>query len=238
MNKTHTRALVIAIVALCCAPAVAWASTLTLRFGGTADLSVFGVSPTSTFEGSVTWDPFAQCGPGGGGEGDFPLSPVDEDIGPCVTATLSINAMSYDDLFDLETSRLMLFPDGMVLQLWFIPAVDLDGGGARDLDLASLDLFEPYDPNDTDPVFPDIGQLPTDLSFLSLLPERDFVFTSCAEDLSECTTSTANTLTVAPEPASTTLVLLGLSAVGLRGLRSSRPGTSTRAGDQRTRRRR
>ena len=80
MNKTHARALVAAIGVICSAAAVAQASTLTLGFEGTADLSVFGAPPTSTFAGSVTWDPFAQCGPGGGGEGDFPLSPVDEEV--------------------------------------------------------------------------------------------------------------------------------------------------------------
>lgn len=212
-------------------PVATQASTIGLRFSGTADLSAFGASPGSTFDGSVIWDPGASrntCGPGGGGEGDFPLSPLD-DGPPCVTATIRINSVSYDG-FDLELSRLMLFPDWMDLQLWFVPPTEVDGGGGADVQLIELRLRRPHDPGN--PVFPDIGRLPLDLSFLSSLRDRSVVFVSpdCFDFEGACVSSASDTLTVVPEPSSALLLLVGSSAAVIRAGRRRSPGGRPKAG--------
>jgi hypothetical protein len=194
-------------------PVATQASTIGLRFAGTVDLSAFGGPPDSTFDGSVTWDPDQACGPGGGGEGDFPLSSLDGDP-PCVMATLRINSIGYNG-FDLEGSRLMLFGDGMALQLWwFDPRIDLDGGAAPDVLLMELGLWQPFEPEN--PVFPDIGELPSDLSFLPGLQDRSVFFSSagCLGYEEECVQSHADTLAVVPEPSSAMLFLVALSAAG------------------------
>ena len=195
-------------------PVVTQASPIGLRFSGTADLAVFGASPESTFNGSVTWNPDQPCGPGGGGEGDFPLSSLDGSP-PCVTAAIRINSVGYDG-FDLELSRLMLWPDGMVLQLWYVPPTDLEGGGGADLQLLELGLWQPF--GSENPVFPDIGQLPLDISFLPRLTDRYLIFASphCFDLDGECVHSEADTLTVVPEASSATLLLVGFSAAVIR----------------------
>lgn len=215
--SSHSRRSACAVLfsaVICSTPVATQASPIGLRFSGTVDLSVFGAPADSTVEGSVTWEPGRACGPGGGGEGDFPLSPLDDDP-PCVTATLWINSISYNG-FDLEGSRLMLFGDGMVLQLWwFDPHLDLDGGAAPDVLLMELELWRRFDSEN--PVFSDIGELPRDLSFLTRLRDRSLVFLSpgCLELEEECVHSSAVTLRVVPEPSSATLLLLAFSAGGI-----------------------
>jgi len=192
----------------------AHAASLGLRFAGTIDLSAFGAPSTSTFDGRVSWDPSLSCGPGGGGEGDFPLSQANGDP-PCVTAALRVNAMSRHG-FDPELSRLMLFPYGLVLQLWFVPPVDLDGGIAPDVLLMELELWRRADHGPA--VFPDIGELPEDLTFLGRLPDRAFTVSSLGcFDWYEgaCAHARADTLTVVPEPSSMTLVLTALATVAI-----------------------
>jgi hypothetical protein len=200
--------------------AVTQAAPLGLTFAGTVDLSAFGASSTSTFGGSFTWDPYQPCGPGGGGEGDFPLSSLDGDP-PCVTAALRVNSISHND-FEPELSRLMLFANGMVLQLWFVPPVDLDGGAAPDALLIELELWHRHDPDRR--IFPDIGELPSDRSFLRHLPDRSFHFLSegCFEVEGDCARASADTLTVVPEPSSTTFLLVTVASAGVWMRRRSR----------------
>jgi hypothetical protein len=205
------RALLLGVL-LCSIPRAAHALPIGLRFSGTVDLSAFGVSAPSAFDGTVTWDSDRTCGPGGGGEGDFPLAPLDGSA-PCAAATLRIDSVD-QNTFDLNLSRLMLFSEGMVLQLWFVPPVDLDGFSPPDLALVELGLWQPY--GGAGVVFPDIGQLPEGLSFLPRLTDRTFVLASagCVEFAEQCVRSEADTLTVVPEPSSTALFIVGLSAVG------------------------
>lgn len=205
--------ILLSLALISSAASEARASGIGLSFSGTVDLSAFGAAADSVFDGTVTWYSDRPCGPGGGGEGDFPLSSLDGLL-PCVTATFRIDATDYNG-FDLELSRLMLFPDGMVLQLWFDPPVDLDGGVEPVLRLIELGLWGPNDPDN--PVFPDITELPADLSFLSALQDRSLVFSSagCFEPDAECVQSTADTLAVVPEPSLLTLCVVALSAAGL-----------------------
>lgn len=201
------------IAVICATAADSQASGIGLNFFGTADLSAFGASRDSSVRGNVTWYPDRPCGPGGGGEGDFPLSSLDDAL-PCVTATLQLDAKDYNE-FDLTLSRLMLFANGMDLQLWFDPPVDLDHGFAPRMRLAELGLWGPIDPEH--PVFPNVGELPPDLSFLPALLDRSLVFSSagCFELDSECVHSNTDPLAVVPEPSLLALYLLALSAAGV-----------------------
>ena len=196
-------------------PASTQAAALGLTFNGTADLSAFGASSASTFDGMFTWDPDQVCGSGGGGEGDFPLSRVVEGEPPCVAAALRVNGVSHDD-FDPEWSRLMLFPNFMVLQLWWSwPLADLDGGPGPDAKLVELELWGAYDPDRL--VFPDITELPRDRSFLRRLPIRTLTFQSegCFEFEGDCMRASAESLTVVPEPATPVLLLAGMASARL-----------------------
>ena len=194
-------------------PLTARSAELVLTFAGTADLSPFGASSTSTFEGFFTWNPELACGPGGGGDGDFPLSSRDGEK-PCVTAALEVNGIAHND-FSPEWSRLMLFPNAMALQLWWSgPLVDLDGGPAPDLKWVELDLSAAYDPEH--PLFPDITELPTDRSFLRHLPSRSLTFRSdfCFGSDGECISATADSLVVR-DPAMAALLLAGAAVARL-----------------------
>jgi hypothetical protein len=200
-------------------PMATHASPLGLRFVGTADLSAFGAAPESAIAGTVSWDRDLACGPGAG-EGDFSLSSL-EGGPPCVTATFQIDAIEYNG-FDLALSRLMLFPDGMVLQLWFDPSADLDGTDASDLRMLELGLWRPV--GFEEPVFPDIGTLPADLGFLSRLTDRSLVLSSpsCFDPEGRCIRSSAHPLSVVPEASRPVLLLVGLGAARLAASRQWR----------------
>jgi len=187
---------------------------------GTADLVAFGVSTESAVAGTVTWDRDQACGTGAG-KGDFPFSPLDGSP-PCVTATLQINGVDYDG-FDPELSRLMLFSDGLVVQLWFDPPADLDGAAGADLRLAELGLWHPA-ARSGDPVFPDVGMLPADLNFVGRLTDRSLVLSAptCFDPEAPCIQSGTRTLSVVPEASTATLLGIGLFAAGLSARRQRR----------------
>jgi hypothetical protein len=95
--------------------------------------------------------------------------------------------------------------------LIFAPPLDVDGGGAPDVLLFSLNLFS--DPSDYS-ILVD-GQRPDNLRFLRHLNDRSASFsetiagtTMCEEFMGAC--ANADTLSVVPEPASMTLLLMGL----------------------------
>lgn len=97
----------------------------------------------------------------------------------------------------------------------FAPPLDVDGGAAPDVRLFSLNLFS--DPPDFSLLVD--GQLPDNLLFLSALNSNTAFFSesiagvvSCQEFMGAC--ADADTLAIAPEPASVTLLLMGLSAAG------------------------
>jgi hypothetical protein len=198
------------------------AATITLRFQAVADLSPFGGLPNSEIDGRVTWDPAN------------PAHEFSESIGfahhfldgspGSPTAAFAINSIEYGDRIrpsssgGFGASRLVLFPGSMFLDLWFVPEIDLDGGPAPDIALVSLDLWTDSDP----PVFRpgDFQFPPSDLSFLSRLEHRrllllgferdEFGLVFPAEPVVQ-----ADQLRVIPEPASMTLLVLGLSAAAV-----------------------
>jgi hypothetical protein len=194
-------------------PATAHAESLTIRFNGTVDLSVFGGAPVNVFDGSVTWDPDTAWVPQPGCP-DFCL-----DGAPgAVDATLEINGVDYIPFLDRASpfSRFIVWGHGGIsLDLVFAPPLDVDGWTAPDVLLFSLNLFS--DPADFSLLVD--GQLPDDLLFLSKLNSNTAFFSesiagvvSCQEFMGAC--ADADTLAIAPEPASVTLLLMGLSAAG------------------------
>ena len=226
-QRWHVVRTALSLALICASSVETQASGIGLRFFGTADLSVFGAAADSSFDGSVTWYPERECGEGGGGEGDFPLSPLDDNP-PCVTATFRIDSSDYNG-FHPSLSRLMLFSTGMALQLWYLPPIDLDQGAATDVTLIDLALWAADDPEN--PVFPDVGELPTDLSFLPLLQDRSLVFMSggCWGIGVECVHSDADPLNVVPEPSPQTLCLVALSTAGVWMRRRRKPRAAARA---------
>ena len=183
-------------------PATAQADPLTLRFDGTADLTSFGGSASSVFSGSLMWDPDSGWLPEWPGCPDFCL----DGSSGAVSATFEIDSVSYTERID-PMSRLSIWGSGaLFLDLYFTPAIDLDAGVAPDVGFVELSLWSvPPDYS----LFID-NQLPDDLSFLGRLVDRSLVF----KQVWEMDGVNADTLTVVPEPASLSLLLIGLSAVG------------------------
>lgn len=199
-------------------PAAVYAESLTVRFNGAVDLSVFGGAPVSVFDGSVTWDPGTGWVPQPGCP-DFCL----DGTPGAVSATFTINGIDYIPSLE-PTSRFIVWGHGGIsLDLVFGPPLDFDGGAAPDVLLFSLNLFS--DPPDFSLLVD--GQLPENLLFLPHLTSNSAFFSetiagvvSCEDFMGAC--ADAGTLSVAPEPASTTLLLMGLSAAGWSAIRRRR----------------
>jgi hypothetical protein len=192
------RVACLAAAALCLLPVPASASTITLRFHGLADLSAFGGSPASAFAGAVRWDETSAPSVFGGEWARYLI-----DGGPAsVAASFSIGPTDFSGRIE-PFSRFEQLPDGVFLQLFFLPPIDLDTGPAPDLEMVSLDVW-----TSAPPVFTDFEFLPSDLSFLSALEHRRFAFSGA--DAS----AVADVLSV-PEPTSLALLLLGLAVTGL-----------------------
>jgi hypothetical protein len=205
--------LAVALLTMGGLPAAVHAESLTVRFNGTVDLSVFGGAPVNVFDGSVTWDPDSSWVPQPGCP-DFCL-----DGAPgAVSATFEINGVDYIPSLDRFSpfSRFIVWGNGGIsLDLVFAPPLDVDGGAAPDVLLFSLNLFS--DPPDYSLLVD--GQLPDNLLFLSKLNSTTAFFSetiagvvTCEEFMGAC--ADADTLAVAPEPASMTLLVMGLSAAG------------------------
>ena len=200
------RAACVAAAALCLAPLSASASTISLRFNGVADLSAFGGSPGSAFAGAVRWDETSTPSVFGSDWSRYLI-----DGGPAsVTANFSIGPTDFSGRIE-PFSRFEQLPDGVFLQLFFLPPIDLDTGPAPDLEMVSLDVW-----TSAPPVFTDFNSLPSDLSFLSALEHRSFAFSGA--DVSVV----ADALSV-PEPTLMSLLLLGLVVTGLARVRLGHP---------------
>ena len=196
----------LAAAALCLLPLSASASTITLRFSGVADLSAFGAFSTSVFAGAVRWDETSEPAVFGGDWARYLV-----DGGPAsVAASFSIGSDDYSARIE-PFSRFEQLPDGLFLQLFFLPAIDLDTGPAPDVHMVWLDIW-----TSAPPVFTDFEFLPTDLSFLAALEHRSFAF-SGADVL-----VVADALSV-PEPTLMALLLLGLAVIGPARVRKGHP---------------
>jgi hypothetical protein len=184
------------------APALSVASPVTLRFSGTADLSPFGGTLDSVFEGDVTWDETIEP------DAFFPSESVARyllDGSPSsVMATFSIAGIDYSDRIE-PSSRFELGSRDLFLQLFFTPPIDLDAGAEPDIGGVWLDLWSDL------LVFHDVFPLPEDLSLLARLKHRRFGF---SEDGFFADFVLADTLIV-PEPTSTTLFMVAIAAAGL-----------------------
>lgn len=165
-----------------------------------ADLSAFGASSTSVFAGAVRWDETTEPTVFGGDWARYLI-----DGGPTsVAASFSIGSTDYSGRIE-PFSRFEQLPDGVFLQLFFIPPIDLDTGPAPDLEMVSLDVW-----TSAPPVFTDFEFLPSDLSFLSALEHRRFTFSDADASV------VADVLSV-PEPTLMSLLLLGLAVTGFAG---------------------
>jgi hypothetical protein len=187
-------------MAIALLPAVAQAGPLTLRFDGTADLTVFGGPVSGTFSGSLTWDPDAAWVP------VYPQCPYfcpDGSPG-AISTTLTIDAVPYTQSISPWSSHLQIAGNGyMQLVLDLLHPVDFNAGPEPDVNLVVLEMFS--DPSDYS-LFTD-NQLPENLQFLPHLNERLILFS----DKTGAAVSFNRNVRVVPEPASTTLVLIGLS---------------------------
>ena len=182
------------------APASSVASPVTLRFHGTADLSPFGGTPASAFEGDVTWNETIEP------DALYPyVARYLLDGSPSsVVATFAIDGIDYSNRIE-PFSRFELGSHDLFLQLFFTPAIDLDAGAATNIGGVWLDLW-----SDT-LVFEHVFPLPEDLAFLAQLEHRRFGF---SEDGFYADAVLADTLNV-PEPSSTTLLMVAIAAAGL-----------------------
>lgn len=155
------RSLLLA-AALVCVGTAARADVVTLRFSGTVDLSSFGASAASEFDGRVSWDPTRDPDSIGAYWARYLL-----DGSPsAVEATFAIDGVEYQDRIE-PFSRFEITTEDMFLQLWFAPVIDLDASTAPDLLVFSMDLW-----TETPPVFLEFNSLPADLSFLARLERR------------------------------------------------------------------
>ena len=210
---TAIRHLFLSFVLLVGVAANVQAATLTVFFSGTIDLSGMGAPANSTYSGSITWDP---------AKVPFESHPPN------------------DALYFAESSQLILNgvnkPKGA--GLFVGNNSDLNGGpGSNDV----LGFFLPLDSNvtingvtgDTLLVLGFLGNqnawnttsLPSDFSFLSLLPTRFSIVslevTGEGEDVvvGEGGSFVATPAPV-PEPATLTLTALGLAGVVTRARRN------------------
>jgi hypothetical protein len=206
-------------IGMCALPTGLRADPLTLRYSGTLDLTTFGGTP-SVFAGSVTWDPDVWWDPNAPPEclADFCLNGTPG----AVSGTFAIDSVDYSDRI-APFSRFLVFGwGGLALDLYFTPPIDLDGGPA--LDVEFLTWLMHADPLDYS-IFVD-DELPQDLSFLSRVKP------SYLEVAGGGVGVAPDTFKVVPEPASTSLLFIGLLAAGARRRRGShespRPWASSR----------
>jgi hypothetical protein len=209
--KLSQLALLAALAGASAAPV--HASTVTLRFSGTADLSTFGASEASVFEGDVTWD--TSMVPQWYG-GWYARYLIDGEPGS-VRATFSVDGIDYSDRVR-AISRLEHLPYELFLEFHFEPILDLDNGPAQDVISAYLWLWSPAHEDAGEPVFPNVRHLPANLSFLSELERQRFAFRG--SETSWYPGQVADTLTV-PEPSVLAVLLAAACAAGWR--RRSRP---------------
>ena len=126
--------MVFSVVTLLAAPTPSAGALLTLDFSGTADLSPFGASATSTFDGSVTWDSDTPANPSN------PTAYLFSTAGG--SATVAINGTDYSS----RVSFLSNFQvnesgsgDSFTVLIFFSPLIDL--GVGPDVDTLLLSWF-------------------------------------------------------------------------------------------------
>jgi len=201
-------------------PFIARADTITLRFGGTADLSAFGAPADSVFAGSVVWDTTSSPQAGdGSGWSRFLIDGAPDSV----RATFAINGVDY--INDLQPfSRLEFDGSSMFVDLWFDPLVDLDGGPAPDISRVTLDAWT----DDVAPVLFDFNIPPANLAFLSHLEHRRFLFDSPADPPDFEVTSAESASLVVPEPSLLSFVALSVAIVSARVRTAGRTKSSAR----------
>ena len=201
-HRGTLRQAAISILIVCGFTAAAAADTITLSFHGSIDLSTFGGSPSSSYAGSVSWDPATDPSVWFPGVTRYLL-----DGAPgSVYANLAINGVNYTERIE-PFSRFEQTASDLFLELYFEPVVDLDLGSLPDLRRFALEMW-----TESPPAFLDISHLPQDLSFLADLERRRVHFSSAPPDV---VGGGSDDVTV-PEPASMTLVAAALLASMLR----------------------
>jgi hypothetical protein len=200
---------IILVVLVCGRAPSAQASAITLQYSGSIDLTPFGGSTATPFAGTVTWDPdvFWDSSAPPGCPADFCLNGTPG----AVSGTFLLDSVDYTDRIE-PISRFLVFGwGGLALDLYFTPAIDVDGGLAPDIGFMTWVLGS--DPNDYS-LFVD-NTLPTNGGFRDQLPFRRFQLwdTNGGGLFAEADTFS---FTVIPEPATTMLFVLGVSAAGIR----------------------
>ncbi len=190
------RRFVLLTMVLFLLPATTEGETITLRFGGAADLTPFGGAAASEFAGSITWNPANEPQRYGGYYARYLLDGEPSSV----VATFAIDSIDYSGRIS-PISRFEQFADELFLELYFLPPVDVDGAAAPDVDHVYLDLWSAV------PVFVDVAHLPGDLAFLSQFRYRELGFV----DTEYQALASAQTLSV-PEPETMMLLVLGVLA--------------------------
>ncbi len=200
---------------LCGAAAPASAAPVTLRFRGTADLSLFGGFTTSTFAGDVTWDPSMPCNGNGDDYSVCRFDPEAYDGDPVPVGHLSIDGVDYSTRI-APYSRLEVFPYEWFLEFWFTPP---HGPGALNVGRVSLWMWSSRSEAAGTPVFYG-GWLPADLAFLSRLERRALVLSGPWNETDPYLPSVSATTLFVPEPGVAALLVAGMvAAVRRRGAR-------------------
>jgi PEP-CTERM motif len=173
----------------------AQASLITLNFSGTADLSQFGASAASTFQGSVTWD-----------SNKVPVIPGVTLASYFVEAfSISINSVDYTSSVLVPSIEMMdsAFGDYWRVASSFSPFLDL-GPDPDDLYLFGGFLRGPTS------MFSSTA-LPADLNFLSAVTTANSLFVSLVTPAGGSGTFVVVAPTTAvPEPSAVLLVASGL----------------------------